>query len=146
MCIRDRNKTCPGFSQTYILNLDWKAGAARNYFRPFTAGSVGVVSFVTPATPSVQRSRIDFAEAASPPTFRLGTISETPCDFSNYLAGKSGTTVSMSMNVSPSTFPFSTELKPNTRYYINIVNRRSTIGSADTCDTSICDLLVDFYP
>jgi hypothetical protein len=137
---------CPGFTNTYHLNLDWKTGSGKNYFMPFTANEVGVVSFVTPATPGSLDSYIAFAESRTPPTPRLMALSETPCDFTNYLVAKSGMSGTFGMNIGSGSFGFGiTALKPNTRYYVNVANRMKNVNSADTCINVSCELLIEFH-
>lgn len=139
---------CAGFARTLVVDLDWNAPQRKwsptmtngvNFLRPdvmvvrFTTGSVSTTgSLVT----------VSGAEYNSPPSWRIATLSATPCDFGPQPAmgaNITGNSVTAKFALGTGTgFGYYPVLPLNTVHYLNIKN-----DELPTCAATLCDMFVD---
>jgi hypothetical protein len=110
------------------------------------ADEVLVGKFTTPSTPLDKiPGMVSLVEFDGPPTQRWMTLSTSACDFRESdptgqrgpLAAAIGQTPSIASIVSTGGAAPGIVLRPNTTYYINVINRQYQ-GSGTTCSLTTC--------
>jgi hypothetical protein len=78
--------SCPGFTNTYVLDINW-ASPTRQYALSMGPNDMVLVRTTTGNISSTTSlPRIAGAEYNSPPSNRIATLSTTPCDFTQQAA------------------------------------------------------------
>ena len=121
----------------------------------FSGNGSLVVKFTTPPIPNLPtyttapnygKGAIGVSEYQGPPTFRTGSLSTQPCDFSTGITGFPGLSTAFSADVDPIVY-FTlgyakagyVELQPSTTYYLNVNNY---VGSVLYCSSGTCDVIL----
>ena len=139
--------TCPGFSNTRVLKMDWS-----NPQRLYTSSVGGfgpndavVVVFTTGnvSSPDNNLARVVAGEWQTGPSTRSATLSDTPCDFGPQAfpgAVTSGTTVTVPFTVNnPNNYGYYPILQLQKTYYFNIQNA----PNPSCANTGNCNIAVD---
>ncbi len=139
--------SCPGFANTYVVTMPWLSSTRQ--IQPMGPNDIIVVQFTTGSTTiSTNLPKINMVEYGSPPSSRFGTLSPTPCDFSQQPAFSANVGPSNSMSIyfavgpTPGVFQgYYALLQTNTTYYFNVKNvLPSSCQNQGVCQMSI-DLL-----
>jgi len=121
------NGTCPGFENTRVLVENWASPI--RLLTSFGANDIVVVQFTTGnSASSGNLLKITGAEYSGPPTQRVATLSDKPCDFgggalSGYWGSNTGPSTSVTVPFTidnPNNFGFYPILHVNTTYYLNV--------------------------
>ena len=148
--------SCTGFNRTLVLDENWN-----NPVRLFTSSAGGfgpndalVVRFTTgpntnpwtSGSTSGKKGGIGGAEYGSQPSFRVATLSASPCDFGNGMFPP-GTqvlnqnTIGLSYSVGGNHIAgYYAVLQPSTTYYFNVKNSPASTCSGD----GNCNMFIDF--
>jgi hypothetical protein len=139
------NGTCSGFDNTRVMVMNW-ANPTRlltSSYGGFGANDAVVVQFTTGSVASNTLVTLAAAEYGSTPSYRIATLSTTPCDFSrqpDWGANSEGNSVSLPFVViSGNTYGFYPKLKGNTTYYVNIKNG----PNANCAANANCNMLIE---
>jgi len=142
---------CSQFSKVETFTMTWGDTTTRYKTADlggFGQGTVVVGQFTVPSSPSsyANAGSDAWAEYGAPPTYRILTLSSSPCDFRNPdptgvngpLAGAAGTAPLINFNVGGSASSGSTDttyaLVPGQTYYFSIQNLNCPTGVS--CDAS----------
>jgi hypothetical protein len=142
--------SCPGYSKTIVLDLNWGApgsAAPRLTTTGFGNGAIVVARFTTPANtaPGVFAA-ISSGEWGDQPTARTAALSPNPCDFPSpnplgrYATLNAGQQTPSVVYAVGGTSRVYAILQPSTTYYFNVTN---AYNGSPTCTSATCNIFVE---
>jgi hypothetical protein len=137
--------SCAGFAATRVIDIGW--GSAQKVYTVNSGGfgpnDAVVVRFTTGSiTTSFNKGNISAVEFADPPSYRSGSLSDTPCDFTVGLPLVGGGSSVFANDQGPFLYftvfnrkSGAATLQANTTYYFNIINMPgSTCQATGSCN------------